>query len=99
MTVRQKICGVLLALMVLLATVSLWAHHSPSAIFDMQKRIAVAGTLTKVDWINPHIVVYVDGRGEEGKAERWDFERHPPGGVRRIGGARAGFAKGNGVTG
>ncbi len=90
---RQKICGVLLALMVLLATVSLWAHHSPSAIFDMSKRITMAGTLTKIDWINPHIVVYIDGKGEAGKAESWVFESNPPAWFRRVGVGRADFAK------
>ena len=90
---RQKICGVLLALMVLLATVSLWAHHSPSAIFEMSKRITMAGTLTKIDWINPHIVVYIDGKGEAGKAESWVFESNPPAWFRRVGVGRADFAK------
>src|SRR2546426_804081 len=65
---------------------------------DMQKRIAVAGTLTKVDWINPHIVVYVDGRGEDGKAESWVFESNPPAWFRRVGVARADFAKAMGQT-
>ena len=90
---RQKICGVLLALMVLLATVSLWAHHSPSAIFEMSKRITMAGTLTKIDWINPHIVVYIDGKAETGKAESWVFESNPPAWFRRVGVGRADFAK------
>jgi len=92
MTVKQKICGVLLALMVLLATVSLWAHHSPSAIFDMSKRLTMAGTLTKIDWINPHIVVYIDGKAE-GKTESWVFESNPPAWFRRVGVGRADFAK------
>jgi hypothetical protein len=92
MTVRQKICGVLLAL-ILLATVSLWAHHSPSAIFEMSKRITLPGTMTKVDWINPHIVVYIDAKAEDGKAESWVFESNPPAWFRRVGVGRADFAK------
>src|SRR5262245_62593464 len=74
MTVRQQICRVLAALTILLATVGLWAHHSPSAIFDMSKRVAMGGTLTKIDWINPHIVVYIDGKEEDVKTARWVFE-------------------------
>src|SRR5438105_2349796 len=93
MTVRQKMCGVLLALMVLLATASLWAHHSPSAIFDMSKRMTLSGTLTKIDWINPHIVVYIDGKLEAGKPESWVFESNPPAWFRRVGIGRADFAK------
>jgi len=86
--VRQKICAVLVALIILLATVSLRAHHSPSAIFDMSKQFTMAGTLTKIDWINPHIVVYIDG-----KAESWVFESNPPAWFRRVGVGRADFAK------
>jgi hypothetical protein len=93
MTVRRKICGVLLALASLFATVSLWAHHSPSAIFDMSKRIGMTGTLTKIDWINPHIVVYIDAKAEDGKAESWVFESNPPAWFRRVGVGRADFAK------
>src|SRR6058998_3587532 len=93
MTVTRKICGVLLAEVSLLAAVSLWAHHSPSAIFDMSKRIGMTGTLTKIDWINPHIVVYIDSKAEDGKAENWVFESNPPAWFRRVGVGRADFAK------
>src|SRR5207249_9877922 len=93
MTVTRKICGVPLALASLFATVSLWAHHSPSAIFDMSKRIAMTGTLTKIDWINPHIVVYIDAKAEDGKAESWVFESNPPAWFRRVGVGRAESAK------
>src|SRR5947208_4249820 len=93
MTVTRKICGVLLAVVGLLAAVSLWAHHSPSAIFDMSKRIGMTGTLTKIDWINPHIVVYIDAKAEDGKAESWVFESNPPAWFRRVGVGRADFAK------
>jgi len=95
-TVRRTICGLLLALVILPATVSLWAHHSPSAIFDMSKRIALGGTLTKIDWVNPHIVVYIDGKAEDGKTENWVFESNPPAWFRRVGVGRADFAKGLG---
>jgi Family of unknown function (DUF6152) len=98
MTVRQKICRVLAALTILLATVGLWAHHSPSAIFDMSKRVAMGGTLTKIDWINPHIVVYIDGKAEDGKTASWVFESNPPAWFRRVGVGRADFAKAIGQT-
>src|SRR2546427_12376180 len=98
MTVRQKTCGVLLALIILLATVSLWAHHSPSAIFDMSKRITMAGTLTKIDWVNPHIVGHIDGKAEDGKAARWVFEKKSPAWVRRGGICRGDVAKSRGET-
>jgi hypothetical protein len=84
-----------------IAAASLWAHHSPSAEFDMSKRFTLAGTLTKVDWINPHIVVNIDAKGDGGKVESWRFESNPPSWFRRVGVSRSEIARGIGqmVTG
>ena len=81
------------AVLMLFAIASLSAHHSPSAIFDMGKRIAVTGTLTRIDWINPHIVITMEARSDGGKTERWTFESNPPSWYRSVGLARADFAK------
>jgi len=86
--------GILAALAV--AAGSLWAHHSPSAEFEMGKRVAVTGTLTKVDWVNPHIVVLVDAKGADGSVENWKMESNPPAWFRRVGVNRADLAKGLG---
>ena len=75
------------------SAVSLEAHHSPSAVFDMTKRFTVSGTLTKVEWINPHIVVTVDAKGEN-----WRLESNPPSWFRRVGVNRSDFAKAIGQT-
>ena len=82
----------------LLAAASLQAHHSPSAIFDMSKHVAVTGTLMRVDWINPHIVITMDARGEGGKVEQWTFQSNPPSWYKSVGLARADFAKAIGQT-
>jgi hypothetical protein len=95
---RHKIPAVGCAVLTLFATASLWAHHSPSAIFDMGKRIAVTGTLTKIDWINPHIVLAMDAKSDGGKIDRWTFESNPPSWYRSVGLARADFAKALGQT-
>jgi len=79
-----------------LAAASLWAHHSPSAEFDMSKRFTLAGTLTRVDWINPHIVINIDAKGEGGKMESWRFESNPPSWFRRVGVSRSEIARGIG---
>jgi hypothetical protein len=75
-------------LAVLLASASLWAHHSTTAEFDVAKRLTLSGTLTKVDWVNPHIVVFIDAKGEA-----WKFESNPPAWFKRVGVNRADFAK------
>ena len=86
------------AVLALFAIASLSAHHSPSAIFDMGKRITVTGTLAKVDWVNPHIVVAMDARSDGGKIDHWTFESNPPSWYRSVGLARADFAKAVGHT-
>jgi len=86
------------SLALLLFTAALSAHHSPSAIFDMTKRISVTGTLTKIDWINPHIVIAMEAKGESGKIDHWSFESNPPSWYRSVGLGRADFAKAVGQT-
>jgi hypothetical protein len=75
-----------------------WAHHSPSAEFDMAKRVTLTGTLTKVDWVNPHIVVYLDAKSAGGNVENWRMESNPPAWFRRVGVSRSDLAKGVGQT-
>jgi hypothetical protein len=95
---RYKIHVILIAFTVLFAAVPLSAHHSPSAIFDMEKKFKVAGTLTQVDWINPHIVVFMDAKKDDGSVETWKFESNPPSWFRRVGLSRNDIAKGIGKT-
>ena len=95
---RYKIPVVLIFFTALFATTSLSAHHSPSAVFDMEKRFTVAGTLTQVDWINPHIVVFMDAKKDDGSVETWKFESNPPSWFRRVALGRDDFAKAIGQT-
>ena len=87
------ICCALIALSVVLAAGPAWAHHSPSAIFDMSKRTPLTGVLTKVDWINPHVVISIDVKSESGKTENWNFESNPPLWFKKVGVNRADIAK------
>ena len=77
----------------LLLTGSLLAHHSPSAVFDMSKPFVLKGTLTKVDWVNPHIDILIDVPAADGAVESWKFESNPPSWFRHVGLNRADFAK------
>ena len=95
---RHKISTILIASLLLLAAGSAWAHHSPSAVFDMSKEFTLTGTLTKVDWINPHIVVYMDAKRDDGGVDNWKFESNPPSWFRRVSLGRDDFAKAIGQT-
>src|SRR5438093_12122851 len=85
---------------VLLVPWLLVAHHSPSAIFDMKMRVPLKGSVTKVDWVNPHIVVYMDVKGANGQVENWKFESNPPRWFTKVGVTRADLAEaiGHNVT-
>lgn len=61
------------------------AHHSEAAEFDVSKPVKVTGTLTKVEWQNPHIWFYVDVKDDAGKVTTWGFSAAPPGSLMRRG--------------
>jgi hypothetical protein len=70
---------------VLLAAVPLAAHHSFAAEYDATKPVDVTGTLTKVEWANPHIWFYLDVKDQKGTVTTWGFSAAPPGVLMRRG--------------
>jgi len=63
---------------VLPAAAPLLAHHSFAAEYDAKKPFEMKGTITKVDWMNPHVYFYIDVKDESGKTANWAFEMGPP---------------------
>ena len=72
-------------LAVVLASQMLRAHHSEAAEYDPTKPVKVTGTLTKVEWQNPHVWFYVDVKEPDGKVTNWGFSTAPPGALMRRG--------------
>ena len=95
---RKKLCAALALVTILFAVRSASAHHSPSSIFDMSQKFVLTGTLTQVEWVNPHIAVYIDARKSDGTVENWKFESAPPSWLRRVGVNRSDFVKAIGQT-
>jgi Family of unknown function (DUF6152) len=62
---------------VLLATGSALAHHTFAA-YDLSTMITLTGTLTKVDWRNPHVELFLNVTNNEGQAETWTIETNAP---------------------
>jgi hypothetical protein len=74
------------------------AHHSFAAEFDRAMPITVTGTVTKVEWMNPHARFYIDAKDEAGKTVNWDFELASPNGLMRRGWNRNSMKIGDTVT-
>jgi hypothetical protein len=81
----MKTLWIAVGLVVVGASVRLLAHHSFSAEFDNSKPLKVTGTLTKVDWMNPHIWYYVDVKNPDGSVTTWAFSGGAPGQLMRRG--------------
>lgn len=78
------------ALVGMAAGVQLLAHHSFAAEFDASKALRLTGTLTKVEWTNPHIYFYLDVKDDNGNPVRWTCESGAPGAL-----SRRGFKRGD----
>jgi len=62
-----------------------FAHHAYTAEFDTSKPVKLSGVLTKLEWANPHIWIYLDVKDENGKVATWGFSASPPGMLQRRG--------------
>ena len=76
----------------------LLAHHSFAAEFDGNKRVTLKGTVTKVDWRNPHIYVYLNVKDDRGGVVEWACEGGPPNVLLREGWSRDSVKEGDMVT-
>ena len=70
------------------------AHHSFSAEFDEHKPITLKGTLSRMDWVNPHGWIYVDVKGADGKVTTWGVEAGAPNALLRRGLRKTDFQAG-----
>lgn len=61
------------------------AHHSFGVAFDASKTVTLTGTITRIEWTNPHTHVYADVKDESGTVVNWKFEGYPPNVLSRTG--------------
>ena len=83
---------------VLLGGTSALAHHSFAAEFDINKPVTLQGVVTKIEWVNPHVYVYLDVKDAGGKVTPWSLSTFGPAGARRAGVTRAALGQGQAVT-
>ena len=77
-------------IVVVLAGARLLGHHSFAAEFDATKAIRLTGTLTKIEWTNPHTYFYLDVKDDSGNIIKWGCESGAPGAL-----SRRGFKRGD----
>jgi len=80
------------------ASVPALAHHSFAAEYDNKKPASLTGTVTKVEWMNPHARFYLDVKDDAGKVTNWEFELGSPNGLMRQGWTRNSMKIGDSVS-
>jgi hypothetical protein len=95
---KTRLVLALSGLMTAVVVAPLAAHHSFAAEFDGTKRVKLVGKLTKLDWMNPHIWMYLDVKDEAGQTIAWKCEGGPPNVLTRNGWNRNDLAAGSEIT-
>jgi len=95
---RASFAVCLAACSVILAAVPVVGHHSFAAEYDANKPINLTGSVTKVEWMNPHAYFYLDVTEPDGKVANWALEMGSPNGLIREGWSRNTLKSGDVVT-
>jgi len=93
---KAKSC--VFAMGLLAVAVPMLAHHSFSAEFDSSKPVTLKGNVTKVDWLNPHIWIYLNVKDDSGKMVSWQCEGGPPNTLTRNGWTKNDLKEGDAIT-
>ena len=93
---RHPFCAVSLG--VIFSVTSLVAHHSAAAAYDTGKKITLTGTVTRLEWKNPHIFYFIDVVDSSGTVTNWAVEGSTPNQLYRAGWRKADLNVGDTVT-
>ena len=95
---RKTLAVILAAGGLLLAAAPAWAHHAFAAEFDADKPIKFKGTVTKMEWINPHAWIHIDVKGDDGTVTSWMIEAAAPNALLRRGWTKSSLLAGTEIV-
>ena len=95
---RKLQAGLAVALSLLFGAVSLLAHHSASAAYDTGKKVTFKGTVTKLEWKNPHVFYHIDVVDRSGTVTNWAIEGSTPNQLYRAGWRKSDLNVGDTIT-
>jgi len=82
---RKNVAAAVAGFGLLLAAMPVMAHHSFAAEYDATKPVKMTGTVTQMEWINPHAWIHMDVKKPDGKVENWMVEAGAPNALLRRG--------------
>lgn len=91
---RQRFAVILALAGLVAAAAPVWAHHAFAAEFDASKPVKLKGTVSKMEWINPHAWLHIDVKSDDGKVTTWMIEAAAPNSLLRRGFTKYSLATG-----
>ena len=96
--IRNLLAGMALSASVLFGAASLLAHHSAESAYDTAKKATFKGTVTKLEWKNPHVFYHIDVVDQSGTVTNWAIEGSTPNQLYRAGWRKSDLNVGDTVT-
>jgi hypothetical protein len=85
-------------LFMMAVTVPAWAHHSFAAQFDQTKVVILQGTVTRMEWVNPHAFIHIAVKDPDGTVTQWAIEGNTPNSLLRVGITKNALAEGTEIA-